>query len=247
MKIRLLACLIGMIALFSSCYTHFVRQSGSFTPMNAQQIGEDSTLRAAIQPYKKQLESEMATVICQSAAELTKQQPESTMGNWAADAVAKKAADYSGLAIDFGVLNYGGLRVGSLPKGNITKGHIFELMPFDNLVVIIEMKGSELPVLFDHIAAKGGWPVSSGVQFKINADKKAEAIVIQGKAIQPDKIYTIATNDYVANGGDNCSFFVQQKHHDTGKFLRDAIIEYCQALQQQGKAIEATVEGRIAQ
>lgn len=202
----------------------------------------DSLLTAnAIMPYKKQIDTEMSVVICQSAVQMNKAQPESTMGNWACDAIAQKTAEYTGKTVDFAILNYGGLRVLSLPQGNLTKGNIFEVMPFDNLMVAVEMKGATLQQLFDHLAAKDGWPVSAAVRMTITKGKKAANISINGKTIDPDKTYVVATIDYIANGGDNCTFFANKPRTETGKFLRDAVIEYCAA----AKTIEPKIEGRV--
>jgi 2',3'-cyclic-nucleotide 2'-phosphodiesterase (5'-nucleotidase family) len=66
--------------------------------------------------------------------------------------------------VDAGFMNQFGIR-SSIPKGNITVGKIFEMMPFDNLVVLQEIKGNVLKEFLDKTAADGGWPVSIGTRW----------------------------------------------------------------------------------
>lgn len=206
---------------------------------------EDESITALVAPYKEQLDKEMNTVIGKAALSLTKEQPECTLGNWLADLTLKKCIDYSKLDVDFAVLNQGGIRIPTLAEGDVTRGKIFELMPFDNMLVILELPGSEMQTLFDHIVAKGGWPVSAGTYYTFK-DGKAVNVLINGKEIDPNKTYLIATNDYIANGGDNCAFFKDKPRTETGKLFRDAIIEYTEELTKAQKSIEAEVEGRAS-
>jgi len=236
--------------LLGSCqsYQHFVKEEGQYYPLNSQEHQQaDSSIANIYAPYKKQLEAQMNEQLGQLSVDLIKEQPESNMGNFAADMVAIQAQAYTGKSIDFAVLNYGGLRLPSIPKGPLKKGKIYELMPFDNMIVVMEMKGSELRPLFEHICMKGGWPISSAVRMEIDDEFAPQNIRLEGQAIQADKKYRIATIDYLANGGDNCTFFKGKKRYETGKFLRDAAIEYISAQTAKGKSIKARKEGRISQ
>lgn len=205
----------------------------------------DESITTLIAPYKQQVDKEMNTVIGQATYALTKEQPECTLGNWLADLTLKKSIDYTKLAVDFAVLNQGGIRIPTLAAGDVTRGKIFELMPFDNMLVVLELPGTEMQMLFDHMVTKEGWPISAGVHYTIK-DGKAIDIHINGKEIEPSRTYKIATNDYIANGGDNCTFFKDQPRTETGKLFRDAIIEYTEELTKAGESIEAEVDGRIS-
>lgn len=204
---------------------------------------EDSTIVAFIAPYKEQLAEEMNAPIGTVAVTLTKAQPECTLGNWAVDVIQAQAELYAKQRVDFTVLNYGGLRIPSLPKGDLPKGKIYELMPFDNYIVLVKMKGSELDALFNHIAQKGGWPVSGAVRLIIEQGKATQCL-INGEKIEADKEYYVATNDYLAKGGDQCSFFVDKEKIKTGALIRDAMLEY---IYKNKAPINATIEGRIVQ
>jgi 2',3'-cyclic-nucleotide 2'-phosphodiesterase (5'-nucleotidase family) len=242
--IRFSLVILLFIAINSCVYKHYAGSNAQF--YKTEILTEtDSTLEKSITPYRNKLETAMNTVIGYAEVNLNKEQPESNLGNWAADAVAAQMSIYTGKNIDFATLNYGGLRIPSIPQGAINKGKIYELMPFDNMLVLVEMKGSELEILFKHIIGKGGWPISGNVRLVSDKNGSLKNISISGKEIDPDKIYNIATIDYLANGGDNCDFFIPKKQLATGVFLRDAVIANIEQGHLEGKKINAVKEGRI--
>jgi len=230
---------------FTACQpqTHVVKSDHQYQEIK-EGAQSDAAVEEMIAPYKKEVEREMTSVIGYTAKMLTKAKPESTLGNWAADLVHTQCERYLKQKVDFAVLNYGGLRIPSLPKGAVTKGKIFELMPFDNTLVVLEMKGSELGALFHHIAAKGGWPISKHLQLKVRNGKALDA-TIGGQKILKEQVYRIATNDYIANGGDKCTFFKGKPQIQTNKLFRDAIIEFVEAETKAGKKLDANIEDRI--
>jgi 2',3'-cyclic-nucleotide 2'-phosphodiesterase (5'-nucleotidase family) len=175
--------------------------------------------------------------------DLSKKMPESTLGNMMADILRIKTAQYSGLKIDFGVLNYGGIRITSLSKGPLKVLHAYNLMPFDNYLVTLELSGQQVQDLCDSIAAKKGWPVS-GISFKIKKDKAMD-VAVQGVAIDLKNNYTVALSDYVANGGDGLTFLKSIPNENTGILFRDAIQEYWKEQQASGIKINARIENRI--
>ncbi len=243
-KLKIWLLLLGLS--FAGCrqHNHYIGVDNQYYYKTGEQKEEDKALDAIIAPYRQQVDSEMNKVVGQVAVMLTKEQPESTLGNWAADVVAVQSALYTETAVDFSVLNYGGLRIPSIAAGPITKGKVFELMPFDNMLVIVEMQGKELPLLFEQIASKGGWPISEGLQLLLS-NGHFKSAKIQGKEIDPNKTYRVATIDYLANGGDACTFFVGKKQIATAKFMRDAVIEYLEAATAKNLSISAVKQGRI--
>ncbi len=201
-------------------------------------------INALINPYKSQIEKEMNQVIGNSAKDLTKAKPESSLGNWTADLIHKKSEEYYNQPIDFAIVNYGGLRIPNLPKGEIKKSDIFELMPFENGLVVLHADGETVQKLFERMAEYGGWPVSHHIRFKIKNEQPTD-IAINGKPIEKNKIYKIALSDFIANGGDKCSFFKDKKRDLLGKLFRDAIMEHVMDLASEGKEANAKIEGRV--
>lgn len=200
----------------------------------------DSAAYYKILPYKNSLTADMSAVLAVSEQALEKSQPESLLGDFVADACLKIAnqsyypADAK--TADFIFLNNGGLR-NPLPKGNITKGNIFELMPFENELVVLKINGNLVKKIFNFIAEKDGVPVA-GVQFGIK-DKRAVNILINNQPLDTNKIYKAVTSDYLANGGDQLFFLAEVKERESLNLkVRDAIIQY---LKQKSKVDEHIV------
>jgi len=235
---------IILIGLFSACsprpYHILGHQDQQYTVLQQQAI--DSSLSAMLKPYKKGVDTQMQVVIGHTDIPLTKAQPESTLGNFLADAtlVAAQQLDRKVVAA---IGNYGGIRLPYIAPGAITRGKIYELMPFDNLLTIIEIPGSDLQTLCDGIAQRKGWPVS-GLSFDIK-NQKAMNVMVAGRPLVSSLVYKIAVNDYIARGGDNCDVLVPLKKRNTTLFLRDAMITYILALEQQGKPLHPVLDKRI--
>lgn len=206
------------------------------------QLKVDSTIIKMLKPYKDSIEHSMYTVIGFSLKGLTKKQPESALGNFMADAMKVMAEKKFNKKIDVAFVNYGGIR-SYLPKGDITVGMIYELMPFDNLVVLQEVKGDILQQYLDKMAARDGWPVS-GLQMGIR-DNKAVNILIGNQPISKNTTYLVANSDYIANGGDGCDMLRSIVQINSNYIFRDALIEYVLSITRQGKSIDSTTENRI--
>ena len=206
-------------------------------------LQKDSFLQVMLQPYADSVNSSMNAVIAQLAVDVDKRQPESTLGNLMADAMKVIGEKYYKTTIDASLVNYGGIRIPSVKAGAITRGKVFEMMPFDNIIVLQKLKGTVLKEFLDHVAGRGGWPVS-GITMQIK-NKKAENIMIGGKALDMNAVYTIANSDYVANGGDNCEMLRTIPQLNNGFLFRDAIIEYFTMFGKEGKQISMTIQNRV--
>ncbi|MBI3503012.1 MAG: 5'-nucleotidase C-terminal domain-containing protein [Bacteroidetes bacterium] len=244
----LVYCLLPTVyfAFLSSCSTnhHIIRYEDKFVSIDST-LAPDSLITAEIAPYKIQFSKIMDEVLAVSEQNLFKENPEGLLGNFTADATLKKAKEYckDSCSVDICILNNGGLR-NPLPKGNITRGNIFQLMPFENEIVILKMNGGDVKELLDFIANKGGMPVA-GMRMKIK-NNMASDVLIGDKPFDISKSYTIVTSDYLANGGDNMSFFANASRKTViGKKLRDAIIEYLQEENKKGNSIKVKKDGRI--
>jgi 2',3'-cyclic-nucleotide 2'-phosphodiesterase (5'-nucleotidase family) len=141
------------------------------------------------------------------------------------------------------VINFGGIRINQLAKGNVTSENAFELMPFDNKIVLLEIDGATLQGLFDKMASVGGTPIA-GARYVIDA-KKATNITIQGKALDPAVKYTVSISDYLANGGDNLDVLKPIPQIATGVLLRDAFIEGFRDINAKGQHLKSIKDGRV--
>ncbi len=185
----------------------------------------EAELAAIIAPYKEELSGQMNEVVGELPETMRKGSPESTLGNWLADLLYAEAAAHFDRPIAFAVQNAGGIRVPELAAGPLTVGKVYELMPFDNTLVLSTMNGATLQQFIDHMAAGGGWPVSKQLRYTISGDK-ATKVTIDGKALDPAASYTIALPDYVANGGSDSEMLVGTEQLDDGLLLRDVIVEH---------------------
>ncbi|QNF31890.1 5'-nucleotidase C-terminal domain-containing protein [Adhaeribacter swui] len=211
-------------------------------PVNAS-VAADAASEATIAPYRQKVEQRMHEVIGQAPTELKAEPIESSLGNFVADLQRSQAAALLGRPIDMGLMTRGGLRY-IIPQGNITVGDVFELMPFENELLVLTLSGSTVEKLFQFGASKKILALS-GATFSIQNDQ-AINILIGGKPFDKQQTYTVAISDYLANGGDNLGFLKEAvKTEKAGILLRDAIIKHIQQLTAQGKPVEARVEGRV--
>jgi len=243
--------LITCLLMAVSCKpTHYATQTkGQNISIDENLNIIDSNVVHTYLPYKAELEKDMNRVIAISDAQMVKNKPESALTNLLADLLLEegnKAAENKKLqakpVVSF--FNYGGIRVG-LPIGQITVGKIFELMPFENEMVMIEITGSQIQQFCNNVAKKGGDSVG-GVRFVISGDK-AKNIVIAGEILNPDKNYWLVTNDYAASGGDDMDVFKQRLQFiSTGLKIRDIIISNFEERQKNGQIITSKMDGRIS-
>ncbi|MEE2930925.1 MAG: 5'-nucleotidase C-terminal domain-containing protein [Bacteroidota bacterium] len=183
------------------------------------QIHPDSSILSIIQPYKEGIDSVMNEVLCYSNIIISKNKPESLLGNFVTDLCLETFSEQA----DICVMNNGGLRA-ELPKGEITIGKIYELMPFDNELVVVVLNKTEQKDLFEYIVSRGGEPFSG---MKINIDTSGN---ISTSMNTHNKTYTnmrVLTSDYLANGGDKMRFFENKEQIKVGLKVRDVIINYC--------------------
>ncbi|HAI83335.1 MAG TPA: hypothetical protein DCL43_06690 [Chitinophagaceae bacterium] len=205
-------------------------------------VQPDSAMLKLLAPYSDSINKTMNQVIGFATNTLQKKQPESNLGNLMADAMKHTAKEVYKVNVVAAFVNYGGVR-SYIPKGEVTIGKVYELMPFDNLVIVQQVKGDVLQAFLNHIAGRGGWPIS-GIQMKI-VDKKATDVLVDGKPIDMNESYYIANSDYVANGGDDCDMLRNIPQMNNGYLFRDALISYFKVLTRMGKPIDSKIENRI--
>jgi 2',3'-cyclic-nucleotide 2'-phosphodiesterase (5'-nucleotidase family) len=227
-----------------SCRTSYQGQSLQYKGYKiSKAMPADTSVLTFLQPFSDSVNNSMNTVLGVSTVSFEKAQPEGTLGNFMTDAFLTMARVKYQTNVDLAFVNYGGIRLTQLPAGNITRGKVFELMPFDNLLILQKIKGSVLQQVLDLAAARGGWPVA-GLSMQIK-NNKAVNIMVGGKPLDAEKIYTIANSDFIANGGDNADMLRPVPQITNGYLMRDAIIDYISWLKNQGKNITATLENRV--
>ncbi|GHV56807.1 5'-nucleotidase [Bacteroidia bacterium] len=198
---------------------------------------------ALVASYKTQLDAKMNTPVGVAAQTLQKGFPQSLLSNFTADAMQQMAETMWG-NIDFAIMNMGGLR-STLNQGPITLGNLYEVYPFENTLVLLELPGKAVKEFFDFIASHGGQGLSGSVT--LVAKKRAvESLKIGGKPLDENKTYRIATIDYLAGGNDGMTALLQAtRMENSNKQLRDLMIEYVKTLTANKKEVNATIDNRI--
>lgn len=161
----------------------------------------DPKIESIIAPYRHGVDSIMAIKVARSATDLDADR----LLNLFSDYTLERGRQMSEKEVDLGIINKGGIRR-TLPKGDITQGMVISTLPFENRIVLLDIKGSDLADAFDIMAARGGDGVSEGVDISFDqASGRCTTIIINGQPLDPARTYRIATIDYLANGGDYMS------------------------------------------
>ena len=209
----------------------------------------DEEQKKIIMEYRETLKADMSRVLVHSEHVMERGSPEGKLNNFIADLVFDIGKEIyqpdDGKAIDFCLLNYGGLRV-PLPKGEITYERVFELLPFENEMVVITLTGDKTLELFQYLAAsERGMPVS-GITLTIK-DNEPHEVLIDGNEFDINRSYKVLTSDYLAGGGDHMNFFLQPVNYELlGMRVRDAIIIHMQRVNEEGEKIRSGLDGRIS-
>ncbi len=239
----LISFLLFFLACKSTKSTYLADIDNDYLYINKDDKTIDQEIEDLIAPYREELSVEMDVVLIQNKNKIVKGSPNSTMGNWVAD-ILHDYIDAQNIAVDFAIQNQGGLRIPTIGKGDVTAGKIFELMPFDNMLVILETDGQMVQTFCDHITSSGGWPISKGLEFTIK-NQKATDILVNGNPLDLSRKYRFAVPDYVANGGSDCSFFKDLPQENLGVFIRDLIIEDVKQKGLRGEVLDIKSEKRI--
>lgn len=233
-----------LLFLSVSCSKYYQPGSVAYKDYRISNFSKkDSAISNLLKPYSDSVNKSMNDIIIYSETTLEKKQPVGTLGNMMADAMLAEAKNNFKQPVDAAFINFGGIRLTTLAAGSITRGKIFELTPFDNIIVLLKVDGNLLRQFANHISGRGGWPVA-GISWKIT-DKTASEIRVNDKPLENNRQYTIAMVDYVANGGDDCAFLKTITQINNGYVYRDALINYLSAIYKEGKKLSYLPENRI--
>ena len=228
---------IWILFFFSFLIIACKNNSHEVSKINAKQlkigneVKQDSSIIQLFTPYKKKMTNEITKSLSFSPKilERTDGNLQSTLGNLVADLSYEKANELfknkTGKTVDFSMSNYGGIRA-AIMKGNVTVSNAFELMPFDNTLVVVELNYDKIKALFNYfVAKKRAHPLSKNIQLTIKND--SYNVLINGKAIKKDRTYFVATSNYLQKGGDGMIFFSEPESlFDSNFLIRDAIVDY---------------------
>jgi 2',3'-cyclic-nucleotide 2'-phosphodiesterase (5'-nucleotidase family) len=188
-----------LIAIFFaiSCNTSYKAENVQYSSYRIQQHDEGSkSLTTIVRPYSDSVNKLMNVVIGYNETQLEKKKQDNTLGFFLTDAYLEMAKQKVDPKVDAAFMNAGGIRLPEMAAGPITQGKIFELMPFDNLMVVLKVKGSLLKQYLDTLAANEG-VIESGITMQI-VNKTAQQVMVGGIPLDLNADYTIVHSDYVA-------------------------------------------------
>ncbi|NDV84415.1 5'-nucleotidase C-terminal domain-containing protein [Bacteroides sp. 51] len=236
----------GLLGLSSCKADKKITITANRTEMTAQWDNMPSEkANEVFAPYKAKVDSIMDPVIGESAMDMTAKRPESLLSNLVADVLRNSTIPYIQRPADVAIINVGGLR-NSLSKGDISYRSIYEILPFENSLCILSLKGSDVKELMKDIIKVGGEGLSN-VQMTVNKDMDIVDVKINNQPINDDQLYTIATVDYLAEGNDRMTAFkrAEKRMCVEEATIRDIFLEYVKAEAAQGRALTSKMEGRV--
>jgi 2',3'-cyclic-nucleotide 2'-phosphodiesterase (5'-nucleotidase family) len=234
------SCVLKLFVIFLTLF--FVvscsKQSYYVTKIEGKRIpvtdkaSQNQDIENYVKPYREHINKDLDNILayCPETLDKSDGKWQTTIGNLMADVTLQrgnlvfKAREKKD--INLCILNNGGIRA-ILPKGNVTTRTAYEIMPFENSLVVVALKGEQIFEMVDYFILTGKPHPLSGITFTIGKDKVAKNILVQGKPIDKNTIYYVATNDYLSNGGDNMNFFNKGiQKYDLDYKLRNVLIDY---------------------
>ena len=245
---RIFITLTSILFLIYSCKN----EPFALSKITAKTIAVDSTISSVneitrtIAPYKEKMIQEINTVISFTPNDLVRTDGnlESSLGNLLADLSFELSNPIfnktTGKNIDFALFNYGGIRA-SINKGNVTNKHAFELMPFENMFVVVELTGEKMKELLQYlIKNETAHPISKHVRLTISKSKVD--FKINQKPFNKNTTYHVLTSDYLQSGGDQMVFFKNPvKRFSLEYKIRDGIINYFKSVD----TLKSKLDGRF--
>ncbi len=215
-------------------------------PITNKIIKKDS-IDSYIKPYRDHINKIMDSILAYAPKEINKDDGEynTSEGNLLADLLYTQAnpifTSITGKQIDFVLINHGGIR-SIISKGNITTRTAYQIMPFENSIVVAELNGKSILELATFLSnAEKPHPVS-GLKLVLNTNNSIASFKIQNKNFDPSKTYYVATNNYLVKGGDNMVFFKDALNLTPLNYkFRNAILDYFK----KEDTITATVDNRF--
>lgn len=224
-------------------------------PLADLSVEDDEAVAVYVRKLRKEIDKKYGAVFAKSEILLNGERAEvrteeTNLGDLVADAMLWAAGEAK-VKADAAVVNGGSIRTG-IPAGNITKKQIQEVLPFNNTLAIVEVTGTELLEALEASTylmpeSLGSFPQVSGVEFTVDIGvpydggeyypgtlyrapasiRRVSIRTVGGEPFDPERIYTVATNDYLAADGDTYhAFGCAEVNYDTGISLDQAVMDY---------------------
>lgn len=214
-------------------------------------LKSNSDIEAFIKPFRENVNKDLDSTLAYSVDTYSKTDGDynTAIGNFMADAILEMCnpifKSRTDKTIDFVILNHGGIR-SIISKGKITSRTAYQVMPFDNSILIAPMKGQQIKDMLTYLRkAKRAHPIAN-MKITLDGDFNLKDASIGSKPIDYNKIYYVATNDYLYSGGDRMNF-LKSKEKDTvfdlNYKIRNLLIDYFKKID----TLQPTIDDRFIQ
>ena len=218
------------------------------TKEEASKVTPDAKVAAKIAEIDKAQGEVLSEVIGKNTIELDGERNsvrfgETNLGNLITDAMMDETG------ADLAITNGGGIRA-SIKVGDITKGDIVSVLPFGNFVVTKQLTGAQIKEVLEfgvrsYGESLGGFPHIAGIKFVVDPSKpvgdRIISLTINGEALDMNKTYTVATNDFTAAGGDDYPCFADVPTINEYSSLEEILANFIKTL----GTVSYTKQGRI--
>ena len=217
-------------------------------------VSDDPDVAKIVAPYAEKVR-ELSKVIGRLDGDLKKGRiGAGSLGNFVTEGMRAQAQAKLGKPVTLTVMNAGGLRKNDISAGELRSSDIFELLPFENALVALEVTGPQLQKLLQTVTRDA--QAGARIQYKWNDRDRPE--FLSGKLldatgteqeIDPDKIYTVVTIDYLLQVGGGAYAFLKEAKTITplNMTLRDAILNYIKAETAAGRPVRSVLDNRFVQ
>jgi 2',3'-cyclic-nucleotide 2'-phosphodiesterase (5'-nucleotidase family) len=225
-----------------------------FRIVSTQDVEPDAAMAAKVQTYLDRLSKELDIAVGKSAVPLTSERAkvrgeETAMGNLIADAMRQ------GVSADVAITNGGGIRGDKTYEAGVTltRRDIQSELPFGNRTVKLQVTGAQLLEALEHGVSAveegaGRFPSTSGLAMTWSRNaapgERVKAVSVNGKPLDPMATYTVATNDFMAKGGDGYAVFTEAKTLIDGaaaKYMASMVMDFVAAAGE----VAPKIEGRV--
>ena len=192
----------------------------------------DTQIENFVAPYREHINKDLDSTLAWAPVTFDKSKGkwQTNIGNFMADVTFEEADKVFYLRekkhVDVCLLNHGGIR-STIPKGKVTTRSAYEIMPFENSLVVMALKGEQMYDIATYMAVTKKPHPLAGMKIVMDKNGTIKNVTVQGAPIDNNKTYYVATSDYLSNGGDNMAFFKKATaEYDMDYKLRNLYIDY---------------------
>lgn len=218
-----------------------VHSEGRLVDLWLDRFGEAPEVKSTMARFEREVGRKLDIVISTASAPLPRaRKEESPLGNWMTDCLRTQAA------VDVAFQNSGGIRT-HLPAGPVTLRHLYQVMPFDNYLVTLKLTGRQVRQVLEHgVSGDQGIMQVSGLRFTYSPraprGERVRKVAIGGRPLQGDRLYSVATNDFLVDGGDGYQVLSQGRSPKNSERLIREVLGSCA---RRHSPIEPPALGRI--